>query len=59
MPPSSWIDFDPTSNKFEESLASQKQTVAHSMLKGEDPADVRKQAINVASFIEREVRIRV
>lgn len=55
MPPSRWLDFDPTINKPDEETKQTNASIAVSMLKGTDPSEIREETMHCVKFVEREL----
>ena len=64
IPPSNWVNFDPTPNRTSPSSqagagSDKRETMGDSMIKGDEPSNIRRKSIFMADFFKREVRITI
>ena len=59
IPPVNWVNFDPTptrtSSNLKPTTIEKRETMGDSMIKGDDPSNIRRKSMFVADFMKREV----
>ena len=58
IPPANWVDFDPTPARTSpgvQKVSEKRETMGDSMIKGDDPSNIRRKSMFMADFMKREV----
>ena len=61
IPPAKWVNFDPTPNCSNPAMqlgamSEKRETMGDSMIKGDEPSNIRRKSIFMADFMKREVK---